>query len=133
MKVFNEEISRCWKCSFFNHPVVNTTATPYCNYKGFIILEPNLIHKDCPFNQEITKEVIEGFGFEYIGELPDAKYIGNYKKGIYKLFTIGEMPRYITISTYLGDSEKMLNCYLFNGIINNPEEFKFIITCLGII
>lgn len=62
MKVFNEEVNCCQNCHFLNHIEMDGEDS-YCN-KLYKDITERSIDKEYPFNNPITKEVIEGFGFE---------------------------------------------------------------------
>jgi len=130
VKIWDKEVNSCSKCKYFYE---DDDCNVACPYKDSINLNSNNnyenIHKDCPFLKPITKEVIESFGFEYL----DCKSIllmfrkrltdGN----VYNLWLGNKFNNYTT--TIFKDPSEQL---IFKGVINNPEELRFILTSLGI-
>jgi len=122
MIVYDREIKACWMCPYYDAPKSKLDEGWLCHADSHEIEESHknsTIHKDCPFNKPITKEVIESFGFKYIM----TSYNGYYKKDNIELsYTYDKR---IQIKTCEGIT--------FLGIINNPEELKFILKRLNIL
>jgi hypothetical protein len=63
MKVLNKEVTTCLHCPC-SHPFIHEEYTCRCNLTTKLIDTTKGIDEECPFLQPLTKEVIEGFGFE---------------------------------------------------------------------
>ena len=66
MKVWNKDVDDCCLCPYLGNYSMNEGA--YCKFSKKDIEDINIIPKHCPFAQQITKEVIEGFGFTKLPE-----------------------------------------------------------------
>lgn len=127
MKVFNEEVNCCQDCPFLNHIGMDGEDS-YCNKLHKDITERS-IDKECPFNKPITKEVIEGFGFEIF----NYRNIECFNLKNYLLFKF-ENNNFISIDKFPGiprHCESGNNC--FRGTINNLIELEFILKSIGVI
>lgn len=141
MKVWNEEIKNCGDCPY----VESYNREWTCEYDEHEITTGfNLdIDEDCPFDKPITRNVIETFGFTIIKELdynikgqlspenPFKFYELDYdlddNELIIEEFSQGKM---------LGqsmDKNTFDSRIIFEGVIDNPEELKFILISLNII
>ena len=139
MKVWNMDIPTCVQCPYIFVDEYNCANCGSTGRVGFYLgkdYEIEDIHKDCPFNKSITKEVIESFGFKVVKEQ------GNAYKGIIEYNYEYEDSNLIGYWTIIKSSDNYcviqkedyigVMCY-FRGAINNPEELKFILASLGII
>lgn len=142
MRVFNKEVKGCHECNY--NAAEGQCGETWCKfiYKDTDNLDStNPIHKECPFNKPITKEVIKGFGFlntkQYSDELVCQKNISEYE--FYEL-SLQEDNRFIIeywsqerlVAKVL--PKETWGCFnIFVGEINNPVELEFILCSIGVI
>ena len=145
MKVWDKEIEACWMCPYYDAPKNKNDTGWLCTADDHNLENGNnsVIHKGCPFNKSITTEVIRNFGFiitkdleyEIHGQfLPEDSfhfYELNYDLDDNKLF-IEEFYQSILLGRPI-DKGKFDSITIFDGVINNPEELKFVLTRLNII
>lgn len=125
MKVFNKEIEDCCLCPYLGN--YSLDEEPYCRFNKKDITDINVIPEHCEFNKPITKEVIEGFGFKQYNK-PHTYHFWMFPTLINPQFKMTKM----TETEYI--IEDLVNhIFVFKGEINNPEELKFLMICLGII
>ena len=147
MKVWNKEANSCSECICKN--THDFDGSPYCNLT-FEDVKNNSIHKDCPFAQKITKELVEGFGFIKLPEYLSCSN-GAYLLETDKLFfpySRGYKINYLIEShsdnTFIIFKFRYIDnvCYedlvagsisIFMGKINNPQELSFILRSIGVI
>ena len=127
VKIWGKEISKCNDCDYCyysQYEDYKCTQEPL-RYTGYI--EPKEIHKDCPFLQPITKEVIENYGF-----IKTMEWLNNsnvYKNHPFFMSFNDDKFTIFTISAFVDTEGKIL----FQGTINNPIEFEFILKSVGVI
>ena len=124
VKVWGLEIDSCWKCYHHGRTDFDELC---CSYTGTVIKSD--INEDCPFSKPITKEVIEGFGFEFQDEVHDVKRYFLYGKADVYQLTCSETHFRILIKGITNEK----NMYIFRGKINNPVELEFILKSIGVI
>ena len=124
MKVFNKEVEECCLCPCLDH--LDMDGSPYCNILQEDIKDCNIIHKDCPFNKPVTKEVIEGFGFKYLrkGWSENSKIYRKNRGEGFEIYSRNNESFHIT---------KANGLVLFEGAINNLVELEFILRSVGVI
>lgn len=118
IQIFNQEVSNCDECNFFNQ------VHSHCNITGSYNHDSDTdILNDCPFAKPLTKEDIETFGFEY-DDGNDTYHSTNKIMFNY-------------IIDYYNDSQRLIvddtKSILFNGIITSKPHLEFILKTLNII
>jgi len=125
MKVWNQEITACWMCPYYDFPIGEDDIGYMCTADEHMIedgFKNNQIHKDCPFNKTINKKIVEELGFNKEKTSPS---INIYTKNEFKVW---EMDNLYTIYNY-----KSTEIFISKLFLNNPEELKLILKNLKII
>ena len=134
MKIFNKQVNCCNDCPMIDRSEDRFTE-PKCNVERYadVSKKNTIISKDCPFGKPVTKEVIEGFGFEYkvfktFSYFKNPLFLRWYenKEGVY----LQLKPKNEILIYKQQDEGKDI---LFQGEINNPEELEFILCSIGVI
>ena len=134
VKVWGKEIDSCWKCYHHGHTDFDELC---CSYTGTVIKSD--INEDCPFSKPITKEVIEGHGFEIIKEQGKSfqarKCFKSNIKSIEGKYDInGYWDIVISSDLYVIINEESFGkTTYFRGTVNNPVELEFILKSIGVI
>lgn len=127
MKVFNQIVECCQECNYGYDDICKQQF--FCGKLDKEIRKTLFIYQDCPFNKKITREVIEGFGFELVDPLEMGLAYNVYVLNNKNTYTLIARDKFFIITKEIyGDTY-----ILFDGILNNPEELKFILNSLNII
>ena len=132
VKVWGLEIDSCWKCYHHGRTDFDELC---CSYTGTVIKSD--INEDCPFSKPVTKEVIEGFGFNPI--IPcNIENKEKYDVTHWTMNMYGDGFQILHVYPYEGIYDISYGCNeynkpLFCGKINNSVELEFILKSIGVI